>query len=148
MMREHERYRLAVAAAEATYHLWELECAQRDVDLDRMMRRLKDLSAYSLTHAEVMDQREGVELLALAMLFGATSDSTFHRNQKRLSLLSEQAVAYRGQADVVASEVAERTRNAPSPTERRLPPASTAQTAIGPTPAPKLGLDTGYGGVL
>jgi hypothetical protein len=32
--------------------------------------RLKDLSAYSLTHAEIMQQREGVELLALGMFFG------------------------------------------------------------------------------
>jgi hypothetical protein len=42
-----------------------------------MMRRLKDLSAYSLTHAEIMDQREGVELLALARVFGMSTDPQF-----------------------------------------------------------------------
>ena len=48
------------------------------------MRRLKDLTAYSLTHAEIMVQREGVELLALAMFFGAASEPLFHKNQKLL----------------------------------------------------------------
>ena len=45
--------------------LLEAEHQQGERDLDAMMRRLKDLSDYSLTHAEIMDQREGVELLAL-----------------------------------------------------------------------------------
>jgi len=72
------------------------------------MRRLKDLSAYSLLHAEILDQREGVELLALAKLFGATTDPRFRQNQTRLTLLSEETVAYQGQAEVIEQEVAAR----------------------------------------
>ena len=54
-----------------------------------------------------MEQREGVELLVLAMLFGASTDPRFHRNQKRLSLLSEQTIAYQGDAEVIEQEVAQ-----------------------------------------
>jgi hypothetical protein len=57
------------------------------------MRRLKDLSAYSLTHGEIMDRREGVELLALARFFGMSSDPRFQRNQERLGHLSEATLA-------------------------------------------------------
>ena len=107
-MHEREQYSLATVAAEAMYNLWELENQQEELNLGRMMRRLKDLSAYSLTHAEIMDQREGVELLALAMFFGATSDPRFHNNQERLSLLSEETFAYLGRAEVIEQEVARR----------------------------------------
>lgn len=55
-----------------------------------------------------MDQREGVELQALAMLFGATSDPALHCKQERLQLLSEETVAYDGQAEVIEQEVARR----------------------------------------
>ena len=108
-----ERYSLATVAAETMYHLWELEYQQGDLDLDGRMLRLKDLSAYSLTHAEIMDQREGVELLALAMFFGATSDPRFHKNQERLSLLSEETIAYQGRAETIKQEVGRRTARAP-----------------------------------
>jgi hypothetical protein len=107
-MREQERFGLAIAAAEAMYHLWELEHQRDELDLDGMMRRLKDLSAYSLTHAEIMDQREGVELLALGMFFGASSDPRFHQNQARLRLLSEETVAYQGQAETIIQQIADR----------------------------------------
>jgi len=60
-MQERDHYHLATIGAETMYNLWELENRQGELDLDGMMRRLKDLSAYSLTHAEIMDQREGVE---------------------------------------------------------------------------------------
>jgi len=108
--REHYRYHLAITAAETMYNLWELENQQGEgeLDLDGMMRRLKDLSAYSLTHAEIMEQREGVELLALAMFFGATSDPLVHQNQERLSFLSEETLAYQGSAEIVEQEVAQR----------------------------------------
>ena len=69
---------------------------------------MKDLSAYSLTHAEIMGQREGVELLALAMFFGATSDPQFHENQEKLKFLSEETVAYHGQAENIEEEVSNR----------------------------------------
>ena len=111
-MQEQERYHLAITSAETMYNLWELEYQQRELDLDGMMRRLKDLSVYSLTHAEIMDQREGVELLALAMFFGATSDPLFHHNQERLSSLSEQTIAYQGRAEIIVQEVAQRKARA------------------------------------
>jgi len=82
-MHERERYHLATTAAETMCALWELSHQQEELDLDQMMRRLKDLSAYSLTHAEIMDQREGVELLALARFFGMSSDPRFQGNQER-----------------------------------------------------------------
>jgi len=107
-MGERERYVLANTAAETMYYLWELEYQQEGLNPDAMMRRLKDLSAYSLTHAEIMDQREVVELLALGMFFGATSDPAFHRNQERLQLLSEETVAYEGRAELIEQEVAGR----------------------------------------
>jgi hypothetical protein len=92
-----------------------LEADHREgkLDLDSKMRRLKDLSAYSLTHAEIMDQREGVELLALAKFFGLTSESRFHKNQKRLSLVSEEALAYQGQGERIEGEIKERGKRLP-----------------------------------
>jgi len=115
-MREQERYRLATTAAEAMYQLRELEHQQGRLDVDRMMRRLKDLSAYSLTHAEIMDLREGPELLALAMFFGITSDPAFHHNQERLGLLSEDTIAYSGNAEAVEQQVARRQARGPGRT--------------------------------
>jgi hypothetical protein len=105
-MRERERYALATQTAEAMYQLWQLSYHKGDLSLDGMMRRLKDLAAYSLLHAEILEQREGVEMLALGMLFGMTSDPTFHPNQERLRLLSEETMAYQGQAGLVEREVA------------------------------------------
>jgi hypothetical protein len=111
-MQERERYHLATIAAETMCNLWELGDQQGDLDLDQMMRRLKDLSAYSLTHAEIMDQREGVEILALARFFGMSSDPQFQENQERLRLLSDESLAYPGQAEVVEQEVAWRKASA------------------------------------
>ena len=110
-MRERERYALAIVTAETMYNLWELKYQQEEPDLDRMTRRLKDLSSYSLTHAEIMDQREGVELLASGMFFGASSNSQFHKNQERLQLLSSETIAYQGRAEVIEEEVAMRETN-------------------------------------
>ena len=107
-MEERERYSLATTSAEAMYNIWELQYQQEEPNLNSMMHRLKDLSSYSLTHAEIMDQREGAELLALAMFFGATSDPGFHNNQERLKLLSEEAVEYQGRAENIEEEVANR----------------------------------------
>ena len=100
-----------IRTAEAMYNLWELDHQQEGRDLDQMMRRLKDLSAYSLTHAEIMAQREGVELLALAMFFGATSNPQFHKNQERLRSLSEETVAYQGRAEVVEQQITQRKKH-------------------------------------
>ena len=106
--RERDHYEMADLASEVMYALLEAEYQQGERDLDTMMRRLKGLSAYSLLHAEILEQREGVELLALARLFGATSDPRFHQNQTRLALLSEETVACQGQAEVIEQEVAAR----------------------------------------
>jgi hypothetical protein len=113
---EQTLYHLANSAAEAMYGLFEAEYQQEgERDLEAMMRRLKDLSAYSLSHAEIMVQREGVELLALAKFFGMTTDPAFHRNQARLHLLSEEVLTYPGQAEVIEQEVAARNANSSSP---------------------------------
>jgi hypothetical protein len=106
--REQSNYKLATIAAEAMCFLLEAEYQQGERDLDAMMRRLKDLSAYSLTHAEIMDQREGVELLALGKFFGITSDRRFRQNQERLALLSEETYTYQGNAETIEQEVAVR----------------------------------------
>ena len=111
-MQERERYHLATIAAETMCNLWELSYQQEELNLDQMMRRLKDLSAYSLTHAEIMNQREGVELLALARFFGMSSDPQFQGNQERLGLLSEETLAYSGRSEIVEQEVAQRKASA------------------------------------
>ena len=110
-MQERENFSRATMTAEAMCNLWELENGRKALDLNRMLCRLKDLSAYSLTHAEIMYQREGVELLALAMFFGATSDARFHKNQERLRRLAEEAIAYQGRAESIEEEVAQRKAN-------------------------------------
>jgi uncharacterized LabA/DUF88 family protein len=107
-MGEDFRYQLALMTAETMYMLWEANHQERERDLDGMMRRLKDLSAYALIHAEIMDQREGVEMLAIAMFFGMSSDERFHQNQERLRQLSEEVVVYEGSAQVIEEQVSAR----------------------------------------
>ena len=106
-----EPFSLAIITAETMYNLWELEIQQgNEPDLDAKMRRLKDLSAYSLTHAEILDQREGVELLALGMFFGASSNPAFLKNQARLQQLSQETAYYKGQAEHIEQEIALRKK--------------------------------------
>lgn len=108
-MRERAQYETAVGMAEVMNVVFESNFQSGEANLDGMMMRLKDLSAYSLTHAEIMEQREGVELLALGMFFGMTSNQTIReKNQSRLSLLSDEAVDYQGQAEVIEEQVAQR----------------------------------------
>lgn len=83
------------------------EYQKGDVDLDSKMRRLKDLSAYSLSH-DIIHQREGLELLALAKFFGLTSESRFQKNRRRLSLLAKETIEYQGQAENIEREIKER----------------------------------------
>ena len=116
-MGERIRYKLAISTAEVMYVFLEAEDQQGNCDLDALMRRLKDLSAYSLTHAEVMDQREGPELLAVAMLFGATSNPRYHKNQERIRLLSEETFAYQGQAEIIEEDLAMRKAKGPQQNE-------------------------------
>ena len=119
--REQARYQLATIAAETMCFLLEAEYQEGRRDLDDMMRRLKDLSAYSLTHAEIMEQREGVELLALGRFFGMTSDRGYRQNQERLRLLSEETLAYQGQAEAIEGEVAARKTRGTDPKQGRDP---------------------------
>jgi hypothetical protein len=112
-MVERERWELASTFSEMMYLYLEADYREGELDLDSKMRRLKDLSAYSLTHAEIMAQREGVELLALAKFFGLTSESRFHKNQKRLSLVSEETLAYQGQGEKIEGEIKERGKRLP-----------------------------------
>ena len=86
-MGEKFRYELSISTAEVMYAILEAEYQQGDCNLDAKMRRLKDLSAYSLTHSEIVEKREGPELLAMAMFFGATSNPRYHKNQERIRLL-------------------------------------------------------------
>jgi hypothetical protein len=92
------------------YMLWEAEHQSSSQDLDTMMRRLKDLSAFAQTHAEILDLREGVEMLAIGMFFGATSDTRFHPNQERLRQLSEETYLYEGKAEHIEAQIKARTQ--------------------------------------
>jgi hypothetical protein len=111
-MGERRHYETASGFAEMMLFIFEAEYARGERDLDGMMRRLKDLSAYSLTHAEIMDQREGAELLALGMFFGASSQKRYLGNQARLHELSEETIAYEGKAEVIVQEIAGRKADA------------------------------------
>jgi hypothetical protein len=112
-MKEQEHWELADTFSEMMYILLETDYRERRFDLDSGMRRLKDLSAYSPTHAEIMIQREGVELLALAKFFGLTSESRFHKNRERLNLLSEETFAYQGHGEKIEQEIKERGKRTP-----------------------------------
>ena len=121
-MRERMQYELAVGMAEIMYTVFEANHQNGETNLDTMMMRLKDLSAYSLTHAEIMDQREGVELLALGMFFGMTSNSTLrYKNQSRLTQLSEDALSYKGQSEIIEEQVAQRKKAQASQGEYKVP---------------------------
>lgn len=111
-MQEREPLNIATIAAETMYNLWEMEHAQTgQMNLDGMMRRLKDLSAYSLTHAEILEQREGVELLALGMFFGASSNPAYHKNQSRMHQLLPETMDYQGQPEQIEEEIALRKKD-------------------------------------
>jgi hypothetical protein len=121
-MREREQYEIASGMAEVMNVVFEANYQSGEVNLEAMMMRLKDLSAYSLTHAEIMHQREGVELLALGMFFGMTSNQAMReKNQSRLSLLSDEALSYQGQAELIEEQVAQR-KKAQASTKEYKPP--------------------------
>jgi hypothetical protein len=64
-MGERSQPELAFSFAELMHLVIEEEYRNGQRDVNQMMRRLKDLSAYSLLHAEILTQQEGPELLAL-----------------------------------------------------------------------------------
>jgi len=106
-MVEREHYDLARMAAETMYNLLELQWQMGELDLDATMMRLKDLSAYSLSNADIQERRQGVELLALGMLFGMSSEPRYQENQARLHTLTEETIDYEGQAGRVVEEIKE-----------------------------------------
>ena len=108
-MREQEHWILAGTFSEMMYALMELEHQKGEIDLDSKMRRLKDLSAYSLAH-DITYRKEGVELLALAKLFGLTSESRFQKNRERLNLLVKDTIEYQGQAENIERQIKEHGR--------------------------------------
>ena len=107
-MRENERFEQAKMAAEALYMIWEAEHQQKNMDIDALMCHLKDLSAYSLNHAEILYQREGVEMLAIAFFFGMTEQPAYQGNRERVFMLSQETFSYQGQAENIQRKVAKR----------------------------------------
>ncbi len=101
-------YESAMVTAVTMHNLMELEYLNGLRDLDAMLCWLKDLSTYSLTHEEILYQREGPELLALSMFFGLTNVQPLEVNQHRLQYISQAAYEYRGQAEVIEQQVAQR----------------------------------------
>ncbi|MCL4264791.1 MAG: hypothetical protein KJ069_16330 [Anaerolineae bacterium] len=126
--REGFHYELAVSSAITMHNIMELEYQQGRRDIDASFRRLKDLSAYSLTHAEILYQREGPELLALGMLFGMTDIPTLKANQERIQALSPEAFEYAGRPEIIEREVAR--RKTPRPSERENKPISPLQQRL------------------
>ncbi len=121
-MWERMQFELATGMAEIMHTVYEANFQNGEAKIDAMMRRLKDLPAYSLTHAEIMEQREGVELLSLGMFFGMTSNPTLrYKNQSRLTLLSDETIAYQGQAEVIEEQVAQRKKAQASQNESNHP---------------------------
>lgn len=103
---------MAFHTAETMCALWELDRSQEGLDQDEMMRRLKDLSAFSLTHAEIMFIAEGPEMLALGMFFGMTGGARTEGNKARIRQLSEETLAYEGCAENVVQSIAARKARA------------------------------------
>ena len=102
---------LAIGLAEGIYMTLEADYDQGQLNMDEMFMRLKDLSAYSLEHAEIMGQREGVELLGLGMFFGffgMSSNLNLRDSQQRLRLLTEEALAYEGRKENIAADIRSR----------------------------------------
>lgn len=109
-MVERDHYDFARMVAETMYNLLELQWQAGELDLDATMMRLKDLSAYSLSNADIQERRQGAELLALGMLFGMSSDPRYQENQARLHGLTEDTIGYEGQAGRIAEEIQAQAR--------------------------------------
>jgi hypothetical protein len=126
-MGEREYFELSMITAEIMYSMLEDEYRLGKGDLDMFMHRLKDLSAFSLIRAEILELREGVEMLSLAMFFGITSDSRYHQNQDRLGLLSSESLEYQGDSLIVESEIAQRKAASVSRQECNTPKSSQSE---------------------
>jgi hypothetical protein len=116
------QFEIASGMAEVMNVVFEANYQAGEANLEVMMMRLKDLSAYSLTHAEIMEQREGVELLALGMFFGMTSNPVLReKNQSRLTQITDESLSYQGQAEVIEAQVAQRQKAQTSQKEYKPP---------------------------
>ncbi|MEW5946559.1 MAG: hypothetical protein AB1742_10215 [bacterium] len=73
------------------------------LNYDDMMVELKELLAYSLTHADALYSAKGLRLLSLAAFFGmpfAGDEFDFSRNAWRRDRLSDRALKYRATGDI------------------------------------------------
>ena len=113
LMRENDRFEQAKMAAETLYLIWEAEYQQGNMDIDALMCHLKDLSAYSLTHAEILSQREGAEMLAIALFFGMTEQPAYQVNRERIFTLSQETFSYQGQEENIKRKVTNRVVQEP-----------------------------------
>ena len=76
--------------------------------MDWVFMRFKDLKAYSQEHAEIMDQREGMELLGLGTFLGMSNNPHLRDNQQHLRLLTEEALANEGRKENSAADIRSR----------------------------------------
>ncbi len=97
-------------------------------NVNGMFIRFKALSAYSQERAEIMDQREGMELLGLGMFLGMSINPHLRDNRQRLRPLSEEALANEGRKKNSVADIAGRKdgktarpdKDDNSPVQRRL----------------------------
>ena len=92
------------------------------LDYDEMMIELKELGAYSLTHADVLYSAKGLRLLSLAAFFGmpfADESFGFSRNAWRRDKLSECSLGYQPTGDITKWFPREKERNQNDDGERQ-----------------------------
>lgn len=92
------------------------------LNYNEMIIELKELGAYSLTHADVLYSAKGLRLLSLAAFFGmpfAGDEFDFSRNAWRRDRLSARVLKYRATGDISKWFPPERGRNENSVGERR-----------------------------
>ena len=73
------------------------------LNYDEMMIELKELGAYSLTHADILYSAKGLRLFSLAAFFGmpfADESFDFSRNAWRRNKLTGRALEYQPTGDI------------------------------------------------
>lgn len=118
---EQARYQHAMIAAETMCGLYELQILSGEIDLDAKLKRLKDLGEYALENADILDRREGVEMLAIAMLFGMSSNSAYAKNYTRLSEVSAETLSYKGDGDTIKKQIKRREAKAKQREKKKRP---------------------------
>ena len=84
------------------------------LDYDEMMIELKELGAYSLTHADIIYSAKGLRLLSLAAFFGmpfAGDSCDFSRNAWRRDKLTNSSLEYQPTGDISKWFPKEKERN-------------------------------------